>query len=78
MEPVAKVPIGRVVENHHAQDEGSLQHQQRIVFSDKIMKKLGLGEERLLCSGAAIKATSRQNICRRMETGWCQHCVKQE
>lgn len=45
MEPVAKVAVGGVVENHHAQDDGSLQHQQRVIFSSKVMKQLGLGEE---------------------------------
>lgn len=56
MEPVAKVPVGGVVENHHAQDDRSLQHQQRVVFSGKVIEQLGLGEERLLRGRAAGKA----------------------
>lgn len=49
MEPIAKVLVGGVVENHHAQDDGCLQHQQRIVsFSIKVVEQLCLGKERLL------------------------------
>lgn len=37
MEPVAKVAVAGMVENHHTQDDGSLQHQQWVVFSGKVM-----------------------------------------
>ena len=56
VEPVAKVPIGRMVENHRAHDDGSLQHQQRVIFCGKIVEQLGLGEEGLLRGREAGKA----------------------
>lgn len=76
MEPIAKVSVGGVVKNHHAQDDGSLKHQQRVIFSSKVMEQLGLGEERLLRGRAASKATGREHIHWRMETGRCQYDVE--
>ena len=78
MEPVAKVPVGGVVENHHTQDDESLQHQQRVIFCGKVMEQFGFGEERLLRGRAAGKAAGGQHICRRMETSWCQYDAEEE
>lgn len=48
MEPVAKVSVGGVVENHHGQDNASLQHHQGVVFGGEVVEQLGLVEQRLL------------------------------
>lgn len=56
MEPVAKVSVAGMIENHRAQDDGTLQHQQRVIFSSKVVEQLGLGEERVLRGRAVGKA----------------------
>lgn len=50
VEPVLKVPVTWVVENNHAQDDGPLQHGQRVALAVKVVEQLGLGEEGLLRS----------------------------
>lgn len=45
-----------MIENHRAQDDGTLQHQQRVIFSSKVVEQLGLGEERVLRGRAVGKA----------------------
>lgn len=56
VEPVAKIPVTGMIEDNRAQDDRSLQHQQRVVFCCKVVEQDSLGEERLLRGRAAAKA----------------------
>ena len=56
VEPITKVPVSRVIEYYHAQDDRRLQQQQRVVRGGEIVKQTNFGEERPLCGRAAGKS----------------------